>query len=209
MAEPQLQSTLTCPLCGRQATEQMPTDACLYFYDCRGCGETLKPRHGDCCVFCSYGSVPCPPVQIARAAGGSACCGSVSSDWVTSTQSSLVAWWLPQVAMIVTVFAKVPFRTVVWAAALAWMGVACLLNARQCSRTHCRYTGPYYLAAVAPVLCRRRRGCFSQPLRLAGAWCFNSWWRLCHLVGHRARLGQVFRALLTLIAHETDVRLAR
>jgi hypothetical protein len=54
--------------------------------------------------------------------------------------------------MIVTVFAKVPFRTVVWAAALAWMGVACLLNARQCSRTHCRYTGPYYLAAVAPVL---------------------------------------------------------
>ncbi len=32
------------------------------------------------------------------------------------------------------------------------MGIACLLNARQCGRTHCRYTGPYYLAMVVPVL---------------------------------------------------------
>jgi hypothetical protein len=23
----------------------------------------LKPKQGDCCVFCSYGSVPCPPIQ--------------------------------------------------------------------------------------------------------------------------------------------------
>jgi hypothetical protein len=41
----------------------MPTDACLYFYDCPGCGVLLQPKRGDCCVFCSYGSVPCPPVQ--------------------------------------------------------------------------------------------------------------------------------------------------
>jgi hypothetical protein len=41
----------------------MPTDACQFFYDCKGCGERLKPLAGDCCVFCSYGSVPCPPVQ--------------------------------------------------------------------------------------------------------------------------------------------------
>src|SRR6185312_9837000 len=40
----------------------MPTDACQYFYDCKGCGALLKPLPGDCCVFCSYGSVPCPPV---------------------------------------------------------------------------------------------------------------------------------------------------
>ena len=31
------------------------------------------------------------------------------------------------------------------------MGVACILNARRYSRTHCRYTGPYYLAMIAPV----------------------------------------------------------
>jgi hypothetical protein len=59
----QLQSTLTCPKCGYQAVETMPTDACQFFYDCKGCGERLKPLAGDCCVFCSYGSVPCPPIQ--------------------------------------------------------------------------------------------------------------------------------------------------
>jgi hypothetical protein len=41
----------------------MPTDACQYFYDCQGCGAVLKPKPGDCCVFCSFGDVPCPPVQ--------------------------------------------------------------------------------------------------------------------------------------------------
>jgi hypothetical protein len=29
--------------------------------------------------------------------------------------------------------------------------MACILNARRCGRTHCRYTGPYYLATIAPV----------------------------------------------------------
>lgn len=61
-----LTSTLTCPHCGYQATEEMPTDACQYFYDCSGCGVMLKPLLGDCCVFCSFGSVPCPPVQAER-----------------------------------------------------------------------------------------------------------------------------------------------
>jgi hypothetical protein len=32
------------------------------------------------------------------------------------------------------------------------MGAACILNSRRCGRTHCRYTGPYYLAMIAPVL---------------------------------------------------------
>jgi transcription elongation factor Elf1 len=60
---PRLESMLTCPKCGHQATGIMPTDACQFFYDCKGCGERLKPKPGDCCVFCSYGSVPCPPMQ--------------------------------------------------------------------------------------------------------------------------------------------------
>jgi hypothetical protein len=58
-----LESLITCPQCGHVARETMPTNACQWFYDCRGCGAVLKPRPGDCCVFCSYGSVPCPPVQ--------------------------------------------------------------------------------------------------------------------------------------------------
>ncbi|WP_229679029.1 GDCCVxC domain-containing (seleno)protein [Dyella caseinilytica] len=66
MFEPILQSSVTCPLCGHRSTETMPTDACWFLYDCRGCGEVIRPKPGDCCVFCSYGTVPCPPKQQER-----------------------------------------------------------------------------------------------------------------------------------------------
>jgi hypothetical protein len=59
-----LESTITCPECGVARSETMPTDACQYFYQCQGCGVLLKPKPGDCCVFCSYGTVPCPPIQL-------------------------------------------------------------------------------------------------------------------------------------------------
>ncbi len=62
----QLRSTITCPNCGHRRTETMPEDACQYFYDCRVCGAVLRPRPGDCCVFCSYGTQSCPPVQTGR-----------------------------------------------------------------------------------------------------------------------------------------------
>jgi hypothetical protein len=68
----ELQSTITCPVCTHRQSEAMPTDACQYFYDCKGCGAVLRPHPGDCCVFCSFGSVPCPPVQEARRTGASA-----------------------------------------------------------------------------------------------------------------------------------------
>lgn len=52
-------------------------DACQFFYECEGCGAILKPLAGDCCVFCSYGSVPCPPIQEARENSALAsCCGA-------------------------------------------------------------------------------------------------------------------------------------
>ncbi|WP_366871090.1 GDCCVxC domain-containing (seleno)protein [Gracilimonas sp.] len=56
-------STISCPLCGNQASETMPEDSCQYFWECPGCGEIIKPKQGDCCVFCSYGDIDCPPVQ--------------------------------------------------------------------------------------------------------------------------------------------------
>ena len=34
--------------------------ACLYFWDCPACKNFVRPKAGDCCVFCSYGSLPCP-----------------------------------------------------------------------------------------------------------------------------------------------------
>jgi hypothetical protein len=41
----------------------MPTNACQWFYECESCHQLLQPLSGDCCVFCSYGSVSCPPIQ--------------------------------------------------------------------------------------------------------------------------------------------------
>jgi hypothetical protein len=73
-------------------------------------------------------------------------------DWLNSTDTSLLAWWLPKLAIFVAVFAAVPLRAVVWVLALLWMGTACILNARRCGRTHYRYTAPYYLAMILPVL---------------------------------------------------------
>jgi transcription elongation factor Elf1 len=58
-----LDSTVTCPKCGHKSREVMPTDACQYFYGCKGCGVLLKPKEGDCCVFCSYGDMKRPPIQ--------------------------------------------------------------------------------------------------------------------------------------------------
>ncbi|NNE45077.1 MAG: hypothetical protein HKN37_00295 [Rhodothermales bacterium] len=58
-----LSSTLTCPSCGHQSTETMPENACVHFWECPACAVILKPLDGDCCVFCSYGDVGCPPVQ--------------------------------------------------------------------------------------------------------------------------------------------------
>lgn len=59
-------STITCPNCRHKKEEIMPNDACVYFYECEKCGSHLKPLEGDCCVYCSYGSVKCPPVQADR-----------------------------------------------------------------------------------------------------------------------------------------------
>jgi hypothetical protein len=69
MTELMLESIITCPECGHESREKMPTDACQFFYECRVCATILKPRSGDCCVFCSYGSVKCPPIQQ-----GNHCC---------------------------------------------------------------------------------------------------------------------------------------
>lgn len=57
------ESVITCPHCGHEQLEVMPADACQFFYECPECKTVLRPKPGDCCVFCSYGSVPCPPVQ--------------------------------------------------------------------------------------------------------------------------------------------------
>jgi len=67
--EVELKSIITCPKCGHKKDELMPTDACQYFYECEKCKTVIKPKQGDCCVYCSYGSINCPPIQA-----GDNCC---------------------------------------------------------------------------------------------------------------------------------------
>jgi len=62
VTEVQLQSTLTCPECGHQATETMSTTACQFYYECLGRAALMRPKTGDRCVFCAYGTMPCPPI---------------------------------------------------------------------------------------------------------------------------------------------------
>ena len=94
--------------------------------------------------------------------------------------TSLLAWWMPKVAILAGLFVAVSVRAVIWIIALIWMGTACILNARRCNRTHCRYTGPYYLAMIVPVLVLGivsagiYNWMFLAMLILGGSWAI--WW---------------------------------
>ena len=59
----EVKSTIQCPICKFKKLETMPTNSCIFFYECTNCKELLKPQKGDCCVFCSYGDVKYPPKQ--------------------------------------------------------------------------------------------------------------------------------------------------
>ena len=69
MSSVTLESEITCPECGHAKLEVMPTNSCQWYYECESCKVLLKSKAGDCCVFCSYGTVKCPPIQE-----GSGCC---------------------------------------------------------------------------------------------------------------------------------------
>lgn len=58
-----LKSVITCPQCAFQKEENMPANSCQFFYECAGCKAILRPKPGDCCVFCSYGTEECPSKQ--------------------------------------------------------------------------------------------------------------------------------------------------
>src|SRR5258708_29698695 len=74
-------------------------------------------------------------------------------------------------AILAGLFVPVSVRAVIWIIALIGMGTACIVNARWCNRTHCRYTGPYYLAMIAPVV----------VLGIVSAWIY-SWMFLAVLI---------------------------
>lgn len=72
-------------------------------------------------------------------------------DLAGNLRTLLLVWGVPIAAMLGAIALAHPAKTLIWVAALAWMGVACLANARRCGRTHCWFTGPYFLIMTVPV----------------------------------------------------------
>ena len=66
-------------------------------------------------------------------------------DWVSDTRIYALAWGLPGVILVVGIFLDPLTRTVMWTGALLWKSVACVANAARCGRTHCYFTGPFFL----------------------------------------------------------------
>lgn len=54
--------------------------------------------------------------------------------------------------MLAAALVEPTLRAVVWVAMLIWMGGACVANAHRCGRTHCRYTGPFFLFMAGMVV---------------------------------------------------------
>jgi hypothetical protein len=69
-----LKSIIICPECGYQREEIMLTKSCQFFYECENCKTVLKPNEEDCCVYCSFGTVACPPKQENKNCGDTNCC---------------------------------------------------------------------------------------------------------------------------------------
>jgi hypothetical protein len=59
-----IESKITCPEYNHKQAEKMPTESRLWFYECKGCNKVLTPINNDCCVYCSYGTVLYPPIQL-------------------------------------------------------------------------------------------------------------------------------------------------
>lgn len=74
------------------------------------------------------------------------------ADWASSRLALALVWGVPVAVMLLALLLEAAPRAVVWIAMLVWMGLACLANARRCGRTHCRYTGPFFLGTAGLVV---------------------------------------------------------
>jgi hypothetical protein len=96
-----------------------------------------------------------------------------AQDWARSLGGYLIAWGIPSIVLVAAGLLNPAPRALVWAGVLVWMGAGCLLNARRSGRTHCRYTGPYYLAMIVPV------ALLGAGVVAPGAW---AWWVLAGMI---------------------------
>ena len=90
---------VTCPQCEQTSTATIPEDRCVFFYECPACHTMLKPKRGDCCVFCSYGDRRCPSVECRSASPDVAVIESRTAPSApTRVSQSDVKGWSTQVS---------------------------------------------------------------------------------------------------------------
>ena len=77
---------------------------------------------------------------------------NMSRDWVGSRRSYVIAWGIPSAALVAGSLFEPQVRTMIWTAALTWMGIACIVNALRCGRLHCYLTGPFFLLMAGATL---------------------------------------------------------
>lgn len=77
-----------------------------------------------------------------------------SNDWFRRPLGAVVWWGLPLLAGVAANYSAVGARILafVWAAAFAWMGAGCVLNALRCGRLHCFISGPAFLLGAIVTL---------------------------------------------------------
>jgi hypothetical protein len=78
---------------------------------------------------------------------------SASPDWIRNPISLAIWWVVPIVLGNLADHLPLsrPATALVWTAALAWMGLGCILNARRCHRRHCYFSGPIMFAGAIVV----------------------------------------------------------
>jgi hypothetical protein len=72
-------------------------------------------------------------------------------DWVGNWRTLGILWGIPSGVMVAAAFLDPVPRGIIWISMLLWMGTACLANARRCRRTHCRFTGPFFILMAGLV----------------------------------------------------------
>jgi hypothetical protein len=74
-------------------------------------------------------------------------------DLAGGTGSFIAIWIAPVIAAAALSLPVFPAWApdAAWAMAFAWMGAACLLNARRCGRLHCYFSGPILLLGAASI----------------------------------------------------------
>lgn len=77
--------------------------------------------------------------------------GVTGTDWAGDRRTFVLLWGLPGGVMMAAALLHPMPRAMIWIAMLLWMSGACLQNARRCGRTHCRFTGPFFILMAGLV----------------------------------------------------------